>query len=55
MQAGFTLYLRWAECFSWSARRSAEGSFRARGATTLVTHNQKHFRKVRGLKIVDWV
>lgn len=23
--------------------------------TTLVTHNQKHFRKVRGLKIVDWV
>ena len=22
---------------------------------TLVTHNQKHFRRVRGLKIEDWV
>ena len=22
---------------------------------TLVTHNQKHFRRVRGLEVVDWV
>ena len=22
---------------------------------TLVTHNQKHFRRVRGLKVTDWV